>query len=55
MLSGEDTRIVLAANSAADYKEKLTTELEAMGSSEMWQTGKAVRSLRPENWKQWTD
>ncbi len=52
VLSGEETRIVLAANSTADYKEKLTAELEAMGSSEMWQTGKAVRSLRPENWKQ---
>jgi ketol-acid reductoisomerase len=52
VVSGEETRIVLAANSAADYKEKLTAELEAMGSSEMWQTGKVVRSLRPENWKQ---
>jgi ketol-acid reductoisomerase len=52
VISGEETRIVLAANSAADYKEKLTAELDAMGNSEMWQTGKAVRSLRPENWKQ---
>lgn len=52
VVSGEETRIVLAANSAADYKERLTTELDAMGNSEMWQTGKVVRSLRPENWKQ---
>ena len=52
VVSGEETRIVLAANSTADYKEKLTAELDAMGSSEMWQTGKVVRSLRPENWKQ---
>ncbi|OGO36211.1 MAG: ketol-acid reductoisomerase [Chloroflexi bacterium RBG_16_57_11] len=52
VLSGEETRTVLRANSAADYKEKLTAELEAMGNSEMWQTGKVVRSLRPENWKQ---
>jgi ketol-acid reductoisomerase len=52
VLTGEETRIVLAANSAADYKEKLTAELDEMGSSEMWQTGRVVRSLRPENWKQ---
>jgi ketol-acid reductoisomerase len=51
VVSGEETRIVLAANSAADYKEKLTAELEEMGNSEMWQTGRVVRSLRPENWK----
>jgi ketol-acid reductoisomerase len=52
VVSGEETRIVLEANSAPDYKEKLTAELDEMGSSEMWQTGKVVRSLRPENWKQ---
>ena len=52
VVSGEETRIVLAANSAADYKEKLAAELDEMGSSEMWQTGKVVRSLRPENWQQ---
>lgn len=49
--SGEETRIVLQANSSPDYKSCLTKELSEMGSSEMWQTGKAVRSLRPENWK----
>jgi ketol-acid reductoisomerase len=47
--SGEETRIVLAANSAADYREKLNAELEEMKNSEMWQAGAAVRSLRPEN------
>ena len=51
VLSGEQTRIVLAANSAPDYKEKLDVELREMRESEMWQTGAAVRSLRPENWK----
>lgn len=50
VLSGEETRIVLNANSAADYKEKLGAELRAMRESEMWQAGAAVRSLRPENW-----
>jgi ketol-acid reductoisomerase len=50
--SGEQTRIVLAANSAPDYKEKLDAELREMRESEMWRTGAAVRSLRPDNWKQ---
>ena len=51
VLSGEETRIVLAANSAPDYREKLAAELKEMRDSEMWQAGAAVRSLRPENWK----
>jgi ketol-acid reductoisomerase len=51
VVSGEQTRIVLAANSAPDYKEKLEIELREMRESEMWQTGAAVRALRPENWK----
>jgi len=50
VVSGEETRIVLAANSAPDYKERLTQELREMGDSELWQTGKTVRSLRPEHW-----
>jgi ketol-acid reductoisomerase len=50
VVSGEQVRIVLAANSARDYKEKLGAELRAMRESEMWQAGAAVRSLRPENW-----
>jgi ketol-acid reductoisomerase len=52
VVSGEETRIVLAANSAPDYKEKLEVELREMRESEMWRTGKMVRSLRPENWQQ---
>ena len=50
VVSGEETRIVLEANSAPDYLEKLTEELRQMRESEMWQAGAAVRSLRPENW-----
>ncbi len=50
VVSGDQTRIVLAANSAPDYKAKLEVELREMRESEMWQTGAAVRSLRPENW-----
>ncbi|MBI5030250.1 MAG: ketol-acid reductoisomerase [Chloroflexi bacterium] len=51
VVSGEQTRIVLAANSRPDYKEKLGEELSQIHNSEMWQAGAAVRSLRPENWK----
>jgi ketol-acid reductoisomerase len=51
VLSGKETAIVLKANSAPDYQEKLSAELKVMRDSEMWQAGAAVRSLRPENWK----
>ncbi len=50
VVSGQETRIVLAANSAPDYKEKLEAELREMRESEMWRAGAAVRALRPENW-----
>lgn len=50
VVNGEETRIVLEANSAPDYKQKLNTELSDMRESEMWATGAMVRSLRPENW-----
>jgi len=48
VLSGEETRIVLEANSAPDYMEKLRKELDDIRLSEMWKAGTAVRSLRPE-------
>ena len=51
VVSGEQTRIVLKANSAKDYREKLDAELKTMRESEMWRAGAAVRSLRPDNWK----
>ncbi len=47
---GTETRIVLKANSAPDYQEKLGEELREMRESEMWRAGAAVRKLRPENW-----
>lgn len=50
VVTGEETRIVLDVNSAPDYKEKLDVELKEIHDSEMWRAGKAVRSLRPENW-----
>ena len=47
--NGTETRITLEANSDPDYRKKLQVELDEIGNSEMWQAGKTVRSLRPEN------
>jgi ketol-acid reductoisomerase len=52
VVRGDETRIVLKANSAVDYKERLDAELREMRESEMWQAGAAVRALRPENWNE---
>jgi len=49
--TGNEAKLTLDANSREDYREKLEEELDEIGSSEMWQTGKKVRELRPENWK----
>ena len=49
VVSGVETKRVLEANSAPDYREKLQKELDIIKNSEMWQAGAAVRSLRPEN------
>lgn len=49
VVAGEETKRVLEANSAPDYREKLDKELAVIKESEMWQTGAVVRSLRPEN------
>jgi ketol-acid reductoisomerase len=49
---GTETGIVLKANSAPDYQEKLRAELDEIKNSEMWRAGAAVRKLRPENWDQ---
>jgi len=44
---GTETRRVLRVCGAKDYRERLAKELNEMGNSEMWQAGKATRSLRP--------
>ena len=49
VVDGKETKRVLEANSAPDYRQKLDKELAAMRNSEMWQAGTVVRSLRPEN------
>jgi ketol-acid reductoisomerase len=51
VVAGKETRIVLRANSAPDYREKLEEELAELRNSEMWQAGAAVRALRPERRK----
>jgi len=48
VVSGKETKIVLEANSAPDYKERLKEELDEIKNSEMWRAGAAVRALRPE-------
>ncbi|NLA74518.1 MAG: ketol-acid reductoisomerase [Deltaproteobacteria bacterium] len=49
--TGKETEIVMKANSAPDYKDKLRVELDQIKNSEMWLAGAAVRKLRPENRK----
>jgi len=46
--SGEETKRVIEANSAPDYRERLEKELAEIHNSEMWKVGAQVRSLRPQ-------
>jgi ketol-acid reductoisomerase len=45
--NGTETRRVIRTCGRPDYGELLGKELAIMGNSEMWQAGKATRSLRP--------
>ena len=47
--SGEEARIVIETCGKDDYRERLEAELDALGSEEIWRTGKQVRQLRPES------
>jgi ketol-acid reductoisomerase len=49
VVAGVETKRVLEANSAPDYRERLQKELDEIKNSEMWLAGAAVRALRPEN------
>jgi ketol-acid reductoisomerase len=49
--TGKETARVLSACGRRDYKQVLAKELNTLGSSEMWQAGKAVRALRPKTAK----
>jgi len=46
--AGNEAQISIDSNGKSDYREKLQKELSEMRESEMWKTGDAVRSLRPE-------
>ncbi|MDV7698308.1 ketol-acid reductoisomerase [Chryseobacterium soli] len=47
--AGKEAQLSIDSNSKPDYREKLDAELKELRESEMWQAGKTVRSLRPEN------
>ena len=47
--SGNEAQLSIDSNSQPDYRVKLEAELDELKNSEMWQAGRAVRSLRPEN------
>ncbi len=49
--TGQEAQRSIDSNSQADYREKLEEELREIRESEMWQAGRTVRSLRPENEK----
>ncbi len=46
--AGKEAQRSIDSNSQPDYRVKLEAELKELRDSEMWQTGKVVRSLRPE-------
>ena len=48
---GKESQRSIDSNSKPDYREKLEEELKELRDSELWQSGKTVRSLRPENQK----
>ncbi|WP_420460479.1 ketol-acid reductoisomerase [Neolewinella sp.] len=47
--SGEEAQRSIDSNSQSDYRVKLEEELRELNESEMWQAGRTVRGLRPEN------
>lgn len=49
--SGKEAKRSIESNSKDDYRDKLELELKELRESELWQSGKTVRSLRPENQK----
>ena len=49
VLNGNEAKIAIDSNSSEDYREKLEKELKEVSSQEMWQAGKVLRNLRPEN------
>jgi ketol-acid reductoisomerase len=48
VISGEEARLTIAANSDPNYRPKLEQELRAMADQELWQAGRVLRDFRPE-------
>ena len=51
VLSGNEARISIKANSDPNYRPKLNAELKAIADQEMWQAGRVLREFRPERAK----
>lgn len=49
--TGQEAKRSIDSNSQSDYRVKLEEELAELRNSEMWQAGRKVRGLRPENAK----
>ncbi|MCL4119803.1 UNVERIFIED_CONTAM: hypothetical protein GTU68_042600 [Idotea baltica] len=49
--TGNEAQLSIDSNSKEDYRVGLEKELAELQDSEMWRTGKTVRSLRPQNKK----
>jgi ketol-acid reductoisomerase len=47
--AGKEAAKSIESNSKNDYRARLEEELKELRDSELWQAGKTVRSLRPEN------
>lgn len=47
--AGKEAARSIESNSKPDYRSRLEEELKELRESEIWQAGKTVRSLRPEN------
>jgi ketol-acid reductoisomerase len=47
--TGNEAQLSIDSNSKEDYRVKLEAELDELKNSEMWQAGRAVRSLRPKS------
>jgi ketol-acid reductoisomerase len=45
--TGREARRALDTNSQNDYRLRLESELKSVAASEIWQAGRAIRSLRP--------
>lgn len=48
VISGEEARRSISANSDPNYRAGLETELAAMDAQELWQAGRVLRDFRPE-------